>query len=72
MIELRLALNNLSDESGLFGVKVAIKASDFYAVDVSRILYYAGGLILFALLIALVPTWHASRISPVEAIRQAD
>ena len=47
----------------------AITASDFMGFNYQLVLLYAGALILITLIVSLIPSGQAAKISPVEAIR---
>jgi ABC-type lipoprotein release transport system permease subunit len=48
-----------------------IMAANFLNFNYSMILLYAGGLLLVTLLVSLIPSSQAARVSPVEAIRNS-
>jgi putative ABC transport system permease protein len=49
----------------------AISASDFLGFDLQLISLYAAGLVLITLLVSLIPSSQAAKVSPVEAIRNS-
>ena len=54
------------------GVATPFIPSDFAHIDWQKIILYGLGLIVLTVIVSLIPAWRASRISPVEAIRQGE
>jgi ABC-type antimicrobial peptide transport system permease subunit len=49
----------------------AIKATNFMGFDMQTIPLYAAGLVIVTLIVSLIPSGQAAKISPVEAIRNS-
>ncbi len=56
---------------GSIQINSIIEAKDFLSFDLAKIMIYFGGIILTTLIVAIIPSSQASKVSPVEAIRSS-